>query len=173
MPYKLLRQSHLVLAARLIGLDIIITILYLFFRTSITLLEFLHISVTNFYGVSFVDIIYFTISTLAELTLGTWIVLSWANEEWEIKERVIYHRRGFLHMKEDVYSLKQIGSTTLNQDLLGKLFNYGTIRIFSPLLKQDYYLMNIQNPRQIVKMLEDEVAGTSQKNGSHILFKKS
>ncbi|HVA97028.1 MAG TPA: PH domain-containing protein [Candidatus Acidoferrales bacterium] len=173
MQYKLLRQSHLILVARLIGLDIIITILYLFFRISITVLQLLQVSTAGFYGVSIIDIVYFIIITVAELTLGTWIVLSWANEEWEIKEGVIFHRRGIFHMKEDAYSLKQIGSTTLNQGLLGKLFNYGTIKIFSPLLKQDYYLMNIHNPREIAKTLEDEVAGTNQKHGTNIFFKKS
>ena len=173
MQYKLLRQSHIVLIARLIGLDIVITILYVLFRTSITLLHLLHVNITDFYGVSIIDIIYFIIITIAELTLGTYIILSWANEEWEIKEGVIFHRVGILHMKEDAYSLKHIGSTTLNQGLLGKIFNYGTIKIFSPYLKRDYYLTNIPKPREIVKMLEDEVAGKNQKHGSNLLFKKS
>lgn len=161
------------LVTRLVVLDILITVSYVLFRIFTTLLHLLNINALGFYGVSMMDIIYFAIITVAELTLGVWLVLSWANEEWEIKEGVIYHRRGIFHMKEDAYSLKQIGSTTLHQGLLGRLFNYGTIRIFSPLLKQDYYLMNIQNPREIVKMLEDEVAGTNKKHDAHILFKKS
>lgn len=173
MQYKLLRQSHIMLVTRLLVLDVLITVLYLIFRTFTTLLHLFNISPAGFYGLSFIDIVYFIFITFAELTLGTWIVLSWANEEWEIKEGIIFHRRGIFHMREDAYSLKQIGSTTLNQGLLGKLFNYGTIRIFSPLLKQDYYLMNIHNPREIVKTLENEVAGINQNLSSNILFKKS
>jgi len=75
-------------------------------------------------------------------------------------------------MREDAYSLKQISSTTLNQEFLGRLFNYGTIRIYSPILKQDYYLINVHKPNEIIKTLEDEISGSNQKHGSSILFKK-
>jgi PH (Pleckstrin Homology) domain-containing protein len=167
-----MRQSHIILVLRLVGLDLLITVLYLLFRIPSTLLHMINVSNSFLLGVNIIGIAYFVVITLVEIVLSSWIVLSWANEEWEIKEGVIYHRRGVFRMHEDAYSLKQIASTTLRQGFIGKLFNYGTIRIFSPLLKQDYYLTNIHNPREIMRTLEDEVAGTTEKARSHVLYKK-
>ncbi|HVA96141.1 MAG TPA: hypothetical protein VND99_00655 [Candidatus Acidoferrales bacterium] len=66
----------------------------------------LNVSSSVLFGASIFGMAYFILITLVELTLGTWIVLSWANEEWEIKEGVIYHRRGILSQADWLNDIK-------------------------------------------------------------------
>lgn len=172
MQYTLLKQSHMILISRLVGLDAFITALYLLFRVLGT---FLQVSIVNnslLLGISIFGIVFFILITFVETIMSTWVVLTWANEEWEIKEGIIYHRRGVFNIHEEAYSLQQVGSVTLNQDWLGKICNYGTIRVFSPLLRQEYYLMNIHNPKEIIKLLEDEISGENQDRRSNIILKR-
>jgi hypothetical protein len=42
--------------------------------------------------------------------------------------------------------------------MLGILFNYGTIALYDPALKEQIYLMNVTNPKNKRKMIEERVA---------------
>jgi len=162
----------MILITRLVGLDVFITILYLLFRILSTFLQMSIVNSSVIFGISIFGIVFFIVITMIEFIMIAWVILAWANEEWEIKEGVIYHRRGVFKMNEEAYSLQQVGSITMSQDWIGKLFNYGTIRIFSPLLKQEYYLMNLHNPRDIVRLFEDEISGENQERRSSIILKR-
>ena len=45
----------------------------------------------------------------------------------------------------------------MNQSFIGKLFNFGTIKFFSPVLKQEYFLTNVSNPINLKNAIEDLV----------------
>lgn len=166
---KIYRKSHILLLGDLIILELLLIFLYLIFRFSSTfLLNIIGLSglddVNNFFG-----IIYFIILSLFELILISIVALRWASEEYEVRDDTIVHRKGVLKTTEENYSLRNLGNATISQGIIGRIFNFGTIKIYSPLLKQEYFITNVHNPKQILTTLEDDL---SEKGKSETIIKR-
>jgi len=62
------------------------------------------------------------------------------------------------------YSLKNIQSVSFEQGLMGRVLNYGSVKIFSPALQQELFLTEVSSPRQIVdnikQVIEDDTGST-------------
>lgn len=57
------------------------------------------------------------------------MVLSWSHNTYSITDRQIIHKRGVLHIKENVYDIKTVRAVEVNQGIIGKMLNYGDIVI--------------------------------------------
>lgn len=151
-------QSHMSLIFRLILFEIILLILYLALRVPKSLFLQGGSDPEFFSDLNWIAIIYFIGLSVFQLIGIVLITLNWVSETYLIKENIIIHRKGLFNTTENTYSLQSLGSTTILQGILGKLLNYGTIKIYSPILKREFYLVNVHNPQQKVKLLEDELA---------------
>ena len=158
----------MILLGDLILLEIFLIFLYLIFRIPSTYF----VSLLNMPGVSSLEdvfsFMYFIFLSIIELILITTIVLKWVNEEYEIRDDTIVHRKGVFSRTEENYSLRNLGNATISQSLLGRLFNFGTVKVYSPLLKQEYYISNVHNPKQILTSLEDDLS----EKGSETIIKR-
>jgi len=159
----IIRQSHIVLIARLIAIELLLAFIYLVVRIPKTIFlspyfDASQNSLSNFFSLG-----YFMVLSFVELFLVLQVTLSWANEIYEIREDSILHRNGIFTLKEDVFTLRNLGSSTIQQGFFGKLLNYGTITLSSPVLKREYYLLNIHDPKKVVQSLEDNIEGQFDK----------
>src|SRR3989344_4296715 len=86
------------------------------------------------------------------------IALKWVSEYTEISKDGVVKHNGILHKKEQKYACNFIEGATLNQSFLGLLFNYGTIELYDPALKEQVYLLNIANPKKNSDKIQKIVA---------------
>jgi uncharacterized membrane protein YdbT with pleckstrin-like domain len=149
------RQSHVILAIKLLLLEVVLFLLYLVIRVPKTLLVISIASQDTLAIANWIGIIWFLIITLFELSIAVVVILQWASEEYEIEEGLLYHRRGVFQRSEEGFSLRELGSATLNQTLMGRILGYGTIRFYSPIVKQEFYLHNIHNPQEKLSLIEN------------------
>jgi DNA-binding response OmpR family regulator len=68
------------------------------------------------------------------------IILNWHFEYIEVTRSAIIKHKGILYKKEETFACNFIETITLNQDFLGMIFNYGTLELFDPALKEPIYI---------------------------------
>ena len=78
--------------------------------------------------------------------LVLYIVLNWLYEFYITQPSGIIVRRGIIFSKEIQYSLGAIQSIGVQQGILGRIFNFGTVILYNPVLKSDLKLEFIHNP---------------------------
>ncbi len=90
------------------------------------------------------------------------ITLTWVNEYYEVSPGQIIHKRGILIRKENTYTCQHIQTIDLDQGFIGRIFNYGTLTLYSPALEDKIYLNNIDKPQEYIekikKILDYEVS---------------
>ena len=156
-----IRKSHMVLIMKLLKLEVLLMLLY----TSIKAFKPAFVGFESIFFESFYwyGVIFYLVLTGFELVLTTVIVLLWAFETYEVRDGFVVHSCGLFRLKEEVFSLDNVGSVSTKQGFFQRLFNYGTIGIFSPILKKEFFLDKIHNPKEAVKLLESYI---SNKEGS-------
>ena len=81
------------------------------------------------------------------------IILKWHFEYIEITKEAIIKHKGIFYKKEEIFACNYIESITLNQDFIGMMFNYGTLKLFDPVLKEPIYLYNIASPKKYSEVI--------------------
>jgi len=140
-----IRQSPFVLISKLLFIEIIIFSIYNLMRLP-KILFFDDLSANVIWQLSIGSYWGFFILSLIQILGIVMVSLQWSNEYYILKNNELLHRRGTFNLKEETFSLKNVQALTVNQTFLGKLFNYGSISFFSPVLKQEHHISNISNP---------------------------
>ncbi|MDO8583034.1 MAG: PH domain-containing protein [bacterium] len=149
------RQSIIFLFTKLIALDVLATVIALVFFSPLIV----PLSITIKTQIISYNILYFGLLLFAKILLTLFVVLEWLNEYYEITPAKIFHRRGIIWRKEDVYDLSgnkpdRITSIGIQQGFLGKIFNYGTLFFYDRGLYKYYYLHYIHNPLRYFEILQ-------------------
>lgn len=74
------------------------------------------------------------------------IIIQWLNQYYEITPKEIIFKRGFIFKKEERNTLDHLGSIEVDQGLLGRIFNFGTIKLFNWATEKNFPLYLIHNP---------------------------
>ncbi|MBI4836396.1 MAG: PH domain-containing protein [Candidatus Abawacabacteria bacterium] len=92
---------------------------------------------------------------LLSIFAGLWYFwLEWYNKCFFIQQdELIYHAGVFNHTELN-FSLGRIQSISLSQGLLGRIFGFGTLRVFFH-LGEEVYLRDIPDVKSILQCLED------------------
>jgi hypothetical protein len=91
-----------------------------------------------------------------------YIIFEWLEEYYEIYPREVIHKKGIIFKNEQRYILKHIGSVTLLQGIWGRIFNFGTIKLYDWLLGKDTYLYLIHNPIKYHAVLKELLTETDK-----------
>ncbi len=121
------------------------------FGFSILLFNILYSYINSYLNNSDLSTLYFIVlggAFLINLMMVSSIALKWASEYTEISKEGVVRHTGILHKKEQKYACNFVEGAKLNQSFLGLLFNYGTIELYDPALKEQVYLLNIANPKK-------------------------
>lgn len=78
------------------------------------------------------------------------------NNYYEVLPGVLIHKKGIFGTKSTTFSLSNIEYQEVKQGLFGRIFKYGTIEIFNPLLKQTFWLRNIPFPHRQLNAIQHE-----------------
>jgi len=94
------------------------------------------------------------ISTLQVLVV-IYAFLRWFFNYYTITEDQIIHHRGLFFIRRNYFAIKNIESVTMDQSLMGRVFRYGKLGLYSPTLNQSVILKNIYDPRKYMKIIKD------------------
>lgn len=146
----IIRRSPIVLLYRMLFLTFGIGLLY-------TLYGLFQV---QFGGLSLIDnsihpIILFFVTICVEAIAMIAIFLQWAYTTYEIKVDELVFRKGIIRRKRTIHSLKNIQSVEVEQGFLGLLFQYGNIRLYNPLLKEEINMRSVTDPEKYAHALRN------------------
>lgn len=98
---------------------------------------------------------YFLILAAVKIVFTLYVVIQWLNEYYEITPQRIVYRRGIFWRKVDVYDYAHVRSLGIQQGVLGRIFNFGSLSIYDRGVYKYYYLSYIHNPQRYFKLLQN------------------
>lgn len=146
-----LRESMALIAMRLIIADIIFGVS---FALAVGLISFLgrYLGITDAFSLY---IIAFIVLVVFNVVIISFIVARWHFEYAEVtKDGVVKHSGIVFSKKKEKYECNFVEAITFEQSFFGKLFNYGTIELYDPALKEKIYLLNVPNPKINSELVE-------------------
>jgi membrane protein YdbS with pleckstrin-like domain len=149
-----IRQSISLLLFRLVVLEVIAAVGVIFFHSlfvSTNIADIANHTVPNF---TVFNTPVFILFVLLKTCIMIFIVIQWLNEYHEITPKEIIYRKGLLFKREERNTLEHLGSLEIDQGLLGRIFNYGTIKLFNWATEKDIDLYLIHNPMKYHHILQ-------------------
>ena len=114
----------------------------------------------------YLSILYFIVlagGILINIGIVILIALKWNSEYTEVSQEGVIKHSGILHRKEQTYACNFVEGAKLEQSLLGLFFNFGTIELYDPALKEQVYLLNIANPKKYSEKIKNIVSKEKNK----------
>lgn len=146
----IIRKSSVILISKIIALQMVVVLSYVTLRFSKLWIFQQLFTENDYHELNFwLGLVVFLVLAVLQTVALVALTLEWLYEYYEIRKDIIVHTRGVLKKKEDMYSLKTVEAGNVEQSLLGKILNFGTIRIYSPVLKREYFLNDIPDPHHM------------------------
>jgi uncharacterized membrane protein YdbT with pleckstrin-like domain len=165
-----LRGSTFLLVFKVITIIVLATILQLFIRLPILFLDFNKETILQLYSFNTSLVLLLSVLEIISIVLT---MLNWINEYYEIIPGKIIHRKGVFFTKQEIFACHHVESIELLQGFMGKLFNYGSLDLFSPTLEKKIFLYNINNPDKYTKSIERILDQDLDNTGKGSIFIKS
>ncbi|QQS44132.1 PH domain-containing protein [Candidatus Roizmanbacteria bacterium] len=87
------------------------------------------------------------IAILVLVSLGiVSLLMKWAGTSYVIKDSEIIVQQGIFNIKQKIYPLEGHEEVKIYKSFFGKIFDYGTLSIYQPVLQKYITLENIQDP---------------------------
>ena len=148
----IIRKSTIVMLLRVILFELLSGVLYVLLRIGLQLIDIQFDSELSLTPIAlFKSFLFMT----AEITIAVYVILHWLSNYYALSSKEITYVTGMVSKRENSYSLANVQSVSFEQGLVGRILNYGTVKIFSPVLKQELYMTEVSNPRQIVDHVKD------------------
>lgn len=168
IPYNYpLRESTAVIIMRILGLQAVVGL------SGILLVGLLVFLIEGAEAVRQLPTYLLAIMIILQLVNAlflTLIILNWSSTVYRITPNEIAIQSGIYNIRRSVYRTERIESVNVEQSFLGKLFNYGTIKFYNPVLKEDVNLANVPDPNvysEVIKRTEskEEIRFLPSRNG--------
>lgn len=98
---------------------------------------------------------FFIILVILKIFIMGYVIIQWLEEYYEISPREVIHRKGLFFKKEQRFTLKHLGKVTVQQNLLGRIFNYGSLTLYDWVTENNVELYLIHNPLKYHRILEE------------------
>lgn len=145
-----LRQSTVMLITRLLICEIVVMILHYGIRFAIAQ-YFDFFSMKPSILVMTTEII---LIQLLNLYILLAVILTWIGEQYILNPKEVIIKNGVLNTKLVTYEIANLQSMTISQNILQKIFNFGSIRLFNPVLKEEIYISNVPEPHKYGSIIQ-------------------
>lgn len=81
-------------------------------------------------------------------------VLQWINDYYELSHEYLVHKKGVIFRKIERFSMSNIKYCTIDQGILGKILNFGTITFLDPRRVKAIELNLIHSPYKYMEIFE-------------------
>jgi hypothetical protein len=154
----IVRQSIIFLVLKLLFIELLLIASYIVFDLPLMLItdadkttpEFE--TQTNWYGISLLLIL-----SMIEMIVIIITVLHWFNHYCEIDRDDIIQRKGIVSIQESANSFRNFTAVTVHQGIFGRIFNYGTIRLFNPALDHSLTIKNASSPNKYKNIIMERL----------------
>ncbi len=138
----LIRRAPVLLILRIIVIEVMVMTIHFALRLGISeLFKLLAVSIPP--ALMTIEVILVQITNLYFLLF---VILSWINEYYILNPKEVIIKTGVFTSQSVTYEFANLQSMTVNQSVWQKIFNYGTIKLFNPVLKEEIYISNIPDP---------------------------
>jgi len=149
-----IRQSISVLIFRMLLIELFTALAVILLHTLILSTEVRDLSAGIPTDITLFNIPVFLVLVALKTALVIFVLIQWLNEYYEITPKEIVHKSGLIFRKEQYYKMEHLGSVRMEQGVLGRLFNYGNLRIYNWALEKDFLMYLIHNPHKYHLILD-------------------
>ena len=150
------RESISILLFRIICLDLVTaTLIIIFFNLACS--DYLNLFITQ-QLISYHSLFFIILAGL-KICLTIFIILTWLNEYYEITPKEVVHKRGLIWRKEERYEFDYVRYVNLDQSILGRMFNFGTISLIDIRKNIFMHMYQIHNPHKYIHIIKNLVHG--------------
>lgn len=165
-----IRQSTVVLIFKLLFVQLVVIGAQIVASGTLYLSQSNGITATDFgMGSSITAIV---VIQCINLIATIFLTLHWVKTIYVIRPKSITEHTGIVAFVENEYSTERVESVNVKQSIFGKIFNYGTIQIFSPVQKADFNLEDIPHPYTYAHIIskhptKDTIRFIPHREGNH------
>jgi membrane protein YdbS with pleckstrin-like domain len=150
--YIEIRQSVLVLIFKILLVELFMTIVHLMIGQLFSSLNILNLQFGVFFVGTWELLIFHIVNSIWLLTITT----NWATTVYMIGEKQICITKGVFSKNTQSYDIKGVQEVKVNQNLIDRLFNFGTIHLYNPLLQSTITLSKIPKPEIYAEAIREE-----------------
>ena len=154
VAYVIVRRSVFILTLKLLIVESFFIILSL---VVFTLINILSPSGSLISDTKFLFAVLYIMLSFFRFVLFIVIILNWSSQYYEIKSEGVIFISGVLGDRKRTYYYRNIESITLMKGIIGKIFNFGTIRMYNPSLNEYFYLKDISSPEKYIKIIKSNL----------------
>ncbi len=151
MAPTIIRRTSFLLITRITFLEVLFMFIFLIFRVPAHIINIDRFSISS---ILLTYLILYIILSLFKITILIIIVLKWMNDYYEVIPGTLLSRSGIFSTTENTFSLDNIEMEEIKQSFLGRIFHYGSLEIYNPLIKQRFYLTNIPYPKKHLALIK-------------------
>lgn len=151
LTYLNIRQSIAILLAKLILTDLIVSMIIVGLYFLLVLGQLFNLFVSTD---PYLFLISFGLIGIIKILISSYVVLKWLNEYYEITPESIVHKSGLIFRKIEQYQLANVRAMTIEDSLLGEIFDYATITLYDMRLNKYLDMYLIHNPGRYAKVLQ-------------------
>ncbi len=115
--------------------------------------------VAYFEQVKIAALIGFVLLVCVKTALTFYIIADWVDEYYEISSHTIRHKWGILFKHEQENMLEHLATVKLEQGILGRIFNYGTLTLYNWASEKEFVLYLIHSPHKYMRILRQILGG--------------
>jgi uncharacterized membrane protein YdbT with pleckstrin-like domain len=102
-------------------------------------------------GTKMILVILYLVRYIVQMIVVFRLIVIWANELYYVNGNHIICRQGIFSTREKVYECKNIRSISIYQSLMGRLFNYGDLKVqisASGGYNEEFSITNVTDPKR-------------------------
>lgn len=146
-----IRQSIFIMVFKLILLDLIAALVAILYFTSVTnkiLPEIINATILSY------NLPFFLVLVILKVVLTIYVVMRWITEYYEIWPHALMYWSGIIWRNQEKHPFSQMRSVKVEQGFLGRIFGFGTIRLYNWYLEKNTDLFLIHNPIKYFHIIE-------------------
>ena len=81
-------------------------------------------------------------------------MLTWLNKHYVLNPKEVIVKTGVISTKSTTYEIANLQSMSISQNIIQKIFNFGSIKLFNPVLKEEIFLSDIPDPHKYGEIIQ-------------------
>lgn len=156
IPEKIvLRRSVFLLLINLISVEIFFDLIYIALKLPPI---YFNLSVVLQNQLMPIYFICFVLLNVLKIIVMLIAALGWVTNRYHIGQGEIRYKSGILGHSEKIFLCNHTQEVTYDQGFWGRLFNFGSIEIYNPALKEKIYIDSVPNPSKCVEIIKKNLS---------------
>lgn len=155
----IIHKSPVLLAFKIIVLEILIELLYLVVSFLIQ-----QVSLQVGYEVPLVSPITQALLLPIQISILVWMLVRWSSETYEIQADELIVRSGIIKRTERAYPYRNMQSVIVQQSIIERIVDAGTVSVFVPTLGTELVFTEVPRPKHFAETIKKVIPeeGNSQ-----------